>query len=79
MVPILIQKLFLSSGKYDPDPDFLPIPDPRNRDQKGTESRVRIRIRNLPNIGVGEKIQIVPTEESNVDNETMVVYKQRAQ
>jgi hypothetical protein len=39
---------FLSSRKYDPccsspepDPDFLPIPDPG--DKKGTGSRIRIR------------------------------------
>jgi hypothetical protein len=25
----------------DPDPDFLPIPDPRSRGQKGTGSRIR--------------------------------------
>ncbi len=42
---------FLSSRKYDPgcssriripepDPDFLPIPDPRSRGQKGTGSRI---------------------------------------
>ncbi len=43
---------FLSSWKYDPgcssliqdpDPDFLPIPDPRSRGLKGTGSRIRIR------------------------------------
>ncbi len=27
----------------DPDPDFLPIPDPVSRGQKGTGSRIRIR------------------------------------
>ncbi len=27
----------------DPDPDFLPIPDPGSRGQKGTGSRIRIR------------------------------------
>jgi hypothetical protein len=27
----------------DPDPDFLPIPDPESRDEKGTLSRIRIR------------------------------------
>jgi hypothetical protein len=26
----------------DPDPDFLPIPDPESRDQKGTGSLIRI-------------------------------------
>ena len=26
----------------DPDPDFLPIPDPRSRGQKGTGPRIRI-------------------------------------
>jgi hypothetical protein len=26
----------------DPDTDFLPIPDPGSRGQKGTESRIRI-------------------------------------
>jgi hypothetical protein len=26
----------------DPDLDFLPIPDPGSRDQKGTGSRIRI-------------------------------------
>jgi hypothetical protein len=26
----------------DPDPDFLPIPDPGSRGQKGTGSRIRI-------------------------------------
>ncbi len=43
---------FLSSRKYDPgcssripdpDADFLPIPDPGSRSQKGTGSRIRIR------------------------------------
>jgi hypothetical protein len=46
-------KWFLSSRKYDPgcssripdpDADFLPIPDPGSRGQKGTGSRIRIRI-----------------------------------
>ncbi len=46
------KKKFLSSRKYDPgcssripDPDaeFLPIPDPGSRGQKGTGSRIRIR------------------------------------
>jgi hypothetical protein len=46
------KKWFLSSGKYDPgclsripdpDPDFLPIPDPGSRGQKGTGYRIRIR------------------------------------
>jgi hypothetical protein len=46
------QKWFLSSRKYDPgcssripdpDADFLPIPDPGSRGQKGTGSRIRIR------------------------------------
>ncbi len=27
----------------DPDPDFLPFPDPGARGQKGTGSRIRIR------------------------------------
>ncbi len=36
-------KWFLGSRKYDPDPDFLPIPDPGSRGQKGTGSRIRIR------------------------------------
>jgi hypothetical protein len=38
------KKWFLSSRKYDPDPDadFLPIPDPGSRGQKGTGSRIRI-------------------------------------
>ncbi len=31
--------LFIS----DPDPDFLPIPDPGSRGEKGTGSRIRIR------------------------------------
>jgi hypothetical protein len=42
-------KWFLRSKKYDPggssripDPDFLPIPDPGSRGQKGTGSRIRI-------------------------------------
>jgi hypothetical protein len=45
------KKWFLSSQKYDPsfrsriripdlDPDFLPIPDPESRDQKGTGSLI---------------------------------------
>ncbi len=47
------KKWFLSSWKYDPgcssripdpDADFLPILDPRSRGQKGTGSRIRIRI-----------------------------------
>jgi hypothetical protein len=33
----------LSSRKYDPDPDFLSIPDPGSRGKKGTGSRIRIR------------------------------------
>jgi hypothetical protein len=46
------KKWFLSSRKYDPgcssripdpDADFLPIPDPGSRGQKGTGSRIRIR------------------------------------
>jgi hypothetical protein len=48
------KKLVLSARKYDlvvhpvcqildPDADFLPIPDPGSRGQKGTGSRVRIR------------------------------------
>ncbi len=50
---VLTQKLFPCSRKYDPrrssririlDPnlDFLPIPDPGSRGQKGTGSRIRI-------------------------------------
>jgi hypothetical protein len=37
---IRIKELFLSSGLFipDPDPDFLPIPDPGPRIQKGTGS-----------------------------------------
>ncbi len=41
---------FLYSRKYDqgcfipdPNPDFLPIPDPASRGKKGTGSRIRIR------------------------------------
>ena len=50
--PKKTKKWFLSSGKYDPgcssripDPyaDFLPIPDPGSRGQKGTGSWIRIR------------------------------------
>jgi hypothetical protein len=46
------KKWFLCSRKYDPgcssrildpDPDFLPIPDPGSMGQKGTGSRIRIR------------------------------------
>jgi hypothetical protein len=39
------KKWFLSSRKYDPDPnaDFLPFLDPGSRGQKGTGSRIRIR------------------------------------
>ncbi len=44
------KKWFLSSRKYDPgcsfripDPQFLCIPDPGSRGQKGTGSRIRIR------------------------------------
>jgi hypothetical protein len=48
------KKWFRSFRKYDPgcssriwipkpDPDFLPIPDPGSRGQKGTGSRIRIR------------------------------------
>jgi hypothetical protein len=46
---ILTQKLFLGSRKYDtgcsshPDPDFLTIPDPGSRGQKGTGSRIKNR------------------------------------
>jgi hypothetical protein len=54
-VSILTQKIvsnFLSSLKYHlgcssrtriPDPDFLSIPDPGSRGQKGIGSRIRIR------------------------------------
>ncbi len=37
------KKWFLSSRKYDPVADFLPIPDPGSRGQKGTGSRIRTR------------------------------------
>jgi hypothetical protein len=48
---ILTKKWFLSSQKYDPgfpskiripdlDPNFLPIPDPESRDQKGNGSLI---------------------------------------
>jgi hypothetical protein len=52
LTPKKPKKLFLSSKKYDlgcssripdPDADFLPIPDPGSRGQKGTRSRIRIR------------------------------------
>jgi hypothetical protein len=52
------KKWFLSSRKYDlgcssripdPDADFLPIPDPGSRGQKGTGSRIRIRNTGFPN------------------------------
>jgi hypothetical protein len=36
-------KPFLLIRTPDPDPDFLPIPDPGSRGQKGTGSRIRIR------------------------------------
>ena len=48
----ITQKRFLSSRKYepgwssrilDPDADFLPIPDPGSRGQKGNRSRIWIR------------------------------------
>jgi hypothetical protein len=48
--PNKTKKLFLSSKKYDlgcssrisdPDADFLPIPDPGSRGQKGIRSRIR--------------------------------------
>jgi hypothetical protein len=50
--PQKTKKWFISSRKYDPgcsyripdpDADFLPIPDPGSRGQKGTGSRIRIR------------------------------------
>jgi hypothetical protein len=46
------KKWFLSSRKYyrccssripNPDADFLPMPEPESRGQKGTGSRIRIR------------------------------------
>ncbi len=50
LTPKKPKKWFLSSRKYDPgcsyripDADFLPIPDPGSRGQKGTGSRIRIR------------------------------------
>ncbi len=52
LTPKKPKKLFPSSRKYDPgcssripdpDADFLPIPDPGSRGQKGTRSRIRIR------------------------------------
>jgi hypothetical protein len=52
LTPQKTKKWFLSSRKYDPgcsslipdpDADFLPIPDPGSRGQKGTGSRIRIR------------------------------------
>ncbi len=52
LTPKKTKKWFLSSRKYDPgcssripgpDADFLPIPDPGSRGQKGTGSRIRIR------------------------------------
>jgi len=52
------KKWFLSSRKYDPgcsswipdpDADFLPIPDPGSRGQKGTGSRIQIRNTGNPN------------------------------
>ncbi len=39
----------------DPDPDFLPIPDPGSRGQKGTGSRIRNTVRNAC-IGRGQRI-----------------------
>jgi hypothetical protein len=52
------KKWFLNSRKYDPgcssrfripdpEPDFLPIPDPGSRGQKGTGSRLRNTAANL--------------------------------
>ncbi len=52
LTPKKTKKWFLNSTKYDPgwssrisdpDADFLPIPDPGSRGQKGTQSRIRIR------------------------------------
>jgi hypothetical protein len=63
------KKWFLSSRKYDPgclsripdpDADFLPIPDPRSRGQKGTGSRIRIRNTEF----YFEKLLIVKLESS---------------
>jgi hypothetical protein len=41
----------------DPNPDFLPIPDPGSRDQKGTGSRIRNTGKNIWN----RKIEIAFT------------------
>ncbi len=52
LIPKKPKKWFLTSRKFDlgcssqipdPDADFLPIPDPGSRGQKGTGSRIRIR------------------------------------
>jgi hypothetical protein len=61
------QKWFLSSRKYDPgcssriwildpDPDFLPIPDPGSRGQKGTGSGIRIRNTGINDLSLGISI-----------------------
>ncbi len=49
LIIFFTQKMFLSSKKYDPgcpsripDHDFLPIPDPGSRCQKGAGTRIRI-------------------------------------
>jgi hypothetical protein len=39
----MIRVVHPGSRFQDPDADFLPIPDPGSRGQKGTGSRIRIR------------------------------------
>jgi hypothetical protein len=39
----MLSEIFSGLFIADSDPDFLPIPDPGSRGQKGTGSRIRIR------------------------------------
>ncbi len=43
-IPDLHKKFkYFNPKKWFPDPDFLPVPDPGSRGQKGTGSRIRFR------------------------------------
>jgi hypothetical protein len=64
------KKWFLRSRKYDPgcssltpdlDADFLPIPDPGSRGQKGTGSRIRIRNTDCEDSAVKFTYRTAPT------------------
>jgi hypothetical protein len=65
------KKWFLSTQKYDPgcpsDPDFLPIPDPGSRGQKGTGSRIRIRNTACPRLLLSKGVARGVTDERTLN------------